>query len=278
GTTPIITVTITDAGAWTVTLAGPVDQDPLTFSVPVNVSDGQATASTSISITIEDDAPIAISPQPASLADHAGATVTVPLDSDSQIDNNVGADQPGTLTFVNIANGQNSGFTSGGNPILLFVTGNGTVLEGRTGSSSGPLVFTVTLNHNLAPGGLDTYTVSMIGSVDNGSGIVFTNLSGGTANNQPFKIITQSGTSLELLFTPMGGTGISSDANDVGIAPSQFIDPGQGLRIDFGDFTSGPVITNHSTVNGCKFKIEQISNGSIADVRLRAVDANLDAD
>src|SRR5262249_7869742 len=160
-----------------------------------------------------------------------------------------------------------------GAPILLFLTQNDTVLEGRTGSAT---VFTVTLNHNL--NGLDTYTVSMIGSVDNGSGIVFTNLSGGTANNQPFKIITQSGTSLELLFTPMGGTGISSDANDVGIAPSQFIDPGQGLRIDFGDFTSGPVITNHSTVNGCKFKIEQISNGSIADVRLRAVDANLDAD
>src|SRR5262249_57041227 len=41
GTTTIITVTITDAGAWTVTPAGPVDQDPLTFSGPVTVSDGQ---------------------------------------------------------------------------------------------------------------------------------------------------------------------------------------------------------------------------------------------
>src|SRR5262249_36444282 len=96
-TTPIITVTITDAGAWTVTLAGPVDQDPLTFSVPVNVSDGHATTPTSLSITIEDDSPVAISPQPASLADHAGATVTVPLDSDGQIDNDVVADQPVTF-------------------------------------------------------------------------------------------------------------------------------------------------------------------------------------
>src|SRR5262249_42903450 len=65
GMTTIITVTITDAGAWTVTLSGPVDdlianqEDNLTFSVPVNVSDGQATTPTSLSITIEDDAPTA---------------------------------------------------------------------------------------------------------------------------------------------------------------------------------------------------------------------------
>ena len=102
---------------------------------------------------------------------------------------------PGTLTFVNIANGEpltdvnGIPLTSGGDPILLFVTEDGTVLEGRTGSSSGPLVFTVTLNHNLE--GSDTYTVTMIDTVDNGSGIAFTDLSGGVAGNPPFKIITE---------------------------------------------------------------------------------------
>ena len=63
GTTPIITVTITDAGVYTVTLTGPVDhpianqEDILAFSVPVNVSDGHVTTPTSLSITIDDDTP-----------------------------------------------------------------------------------------------------------------------------------------------------------------------------------------------------------------------------
>ena len=108
------------------------------------------------------------------------------------------------------------------------------MLEARTGSSSGPLVLTVTLNHNLE--GSDTYTVTMFDTVDNGSGIAFSDLSGGKAGNQPFKIITEPGVSLELLFTPINAGSISSDSDDAGIAPSQFIDPYQGLRIDFGDF------------------------------------------
>ena len=85
---------------------------------------------------------------------------------------------------------------------------------------------------------------------------------------------------LELLFTPINASSVSSDSDDAGIAPSQFIDPGEGLRIDFGEFTSGPngfAITEHSTVNGFQFTIFQISNGNHADVRLRAVDANVDS-
>ena len=134
-------------------------------------------------------------------------------------------------------------------------------------------MFTVTLNQ-----GSDTYTVTMLGSVDNGSGIIFTDLSGGKAGNAPFKIITQSGVSL--LFTPINASSVSSDSDDAGIAPSQFVDPGQGLRIDFGDFRSGSngfEIIDHSPANGFQFTIEQISNGTHADVRLRAVDANQDS-
>jgi T1SS-143 domain-containing protein len=65
GTTQIIEVTITDDGAYTVTLTGPIDhpntgqEDIKTFTVPVNVSDAMATTQTSLSITIEDDAPVA---------------------------------------------------------------------------------------------------------------------------------------------------------------------------------------------------------------------------
>ena len=67
----------------------------------------------------------------------------------------------------------------------------------------------MTLIHNLE--GSDTYAVTMFDTVDNGSGIAFSNLSGGMAGNPPFKIITEPGVSLELLFTPINAGSISSD-------------------------------------------------------------------
>ena len=163
--------------------------------------------------------------------------MTVALDGDGQIDNNVGADQAGTLTFVNITNGDDSGFTSGGDP-LLFVTGDGTLLEGRTGSASGPLVFTVILNHTLE--GSDTYTVTMLDSVDNGSGASLRTCRAERRVMHRLRLWPIGSWLLELLFTPINGSSVSSDSDDAGIAPSQFVDPGQGLRIDFGAFTSSP--------------------------------------
>ena len=63
GATTIITATITDAGAYTVTLTGSIDhplanqEDNKTFAVPVTVSDGHTTTPTMLSVTIEDDSP-----------------------------------------------------------------------------------------------------------------------------------------------------------------------------------------------------------------------------
>src|SRR5262249_54200038 len=59
----IITATITDAGAYNVTLSGPIDhpvagqEDDTTVTVPVTVSDGHTTTPTTLSVTIEDDSP-----------------------------------------------------------------------------------------------------------------------------------------------------------------------------------------------------------------------------
>jgi VCBS repeat-containing protein len=63
GAATIVTATITDAGANTVTLSGPIDhpvvnqEDNETFTVPVIVSDGHTTTPTTLSVTIEDDSP-----------------------------------------------------------------------------------------------------------------------------------------------------------------------------------------------------------------------------
>ncbi len=67
GATPIITIAIgAHTGDYTVTVTGPVDhpdassEDIITFNVPVNVSDGQTTNTTSLTVTIEDDQPVAV--------------------------------------------------------------------------------------------------------------------------------------------------------------------------------------------------------------------------
>src|SRR5262249_17104534 len=63
GETTIITATITDAGAYTVTLSGPIDhpdttqEDDKTLTIPVNVSDGHTTTPTTLSVSIEDGSP-----------------------------------------------------------------------------------------------------------------------------------------------------------------------------------------------------------------------------
>jgi T1SS-143 domain-containing protein len=63
GETTIITATITDVGAYNVTLSGPIDhpdttqEDDKTLTIPVNVSDGHTTMSSTLSVSIEDDSP-----------------------------------------------------------------------------------------------------------------------------------------------------------------------------------------------------------------------------
>ena len=118
-------------------------------------------------------------------------------------------------------------------------------------------------------------------------GVTFSDLSGGEAGNPPFKIIDSASTGdIELLFTPINETSINSDTDDAGVG-SQFIivaEPDQGLRIDFGQFTSHPnsggtsddgfTIDEHTSVNGFKFTIDQISQGTTADVLIKIYDAN----
>jgi hypothetical protein len=64
GGDPVVTITIDDSGHFNVALSGAFDdpaanvEDSIGFDVPVQVSDGIATVSTSISVTVEDDSPV----------------------------------------------------------------------------------------------------------------------------------------------------------------------------------------------------------------------------
>ena len=144
GTTPIITVTITDAGVYTVTLTGPVDhpianrEDILTFSVPVNVSDGQTTTPTSLSITIEDDTPTVTANAAVQLDDdaltggNAGGIVDVNPDTANTtgtLAHSYGADGAGTTLLTTAGAVLPSGFTptvtDGGRTLTISQIQNG---------------------------------------------------------------------------------------------------------------------------------------------------------
>ena len=64
GEVTIITITITNAGVYTVTLLGPIDhagvnvEDDKAFNVVVTVSDGIATTDGNLTVTVEDDSPV----------------------------------------------------------------------------------------------------------------------------------------------------------------------------------------------------------------------------
>ena len=301
GVDPVFTFTLNaTTGQWDFELLKPLDhsaagtEDEITLQlgglIQAKDADGDTvTAIATLSIVVDDDSPTAFTTQAvgSGLINAAGSTVTRNLDTDANINNNVGADQPGKIRFANITNGQDTVLKAGGVTIELWLSNDGQTLQGRTGSTDGTdgtLIYTVQLNQ--AAG---TYTVTMAGAIDNGSGVSFNDLSGGDAGNPSFKIVqSTSADNLEILFTPINENTINSDSDDVA-AGGQFIDignPDKGLRIDFGDFTFHAnggggnddrfSIQGHTTVNGFRFTIDQVSNGTTADVRLVAINADED--
>ena len=111
-----------------------------TFTYQVTDANGNTTTST-ITIDVIDDVPRPIAPKPLVGSNVAGTSATAALDSDNNIDNNVGADQLGTVRFP--ASLTASGLTSGGIPIIYTVSNDGLVLTGTAGGST---VFTITLD------------------------------------------------------------------------------------------------------------------------------------
>ena len=132
----------------------------MTFAVTDKDTD---TTQGTFNVTIFDDIPRPIAPIPLVGSNEAGTSATAVLDSDGNIDNNVGADQLGTVRFP-ASLIPHSGLTSGGIPIIYTVSNGGLLLTGTAGGST---VFTITLNPdgNFA-GTNDTYTLNMSGIVD----------------------------------------------------------------------------------------------------------------
>lgn len=148
GVVPVITITITNGGAYTVTLLQSVDhsginvEDLKNFLVPVNVSDGTATVATSIAVTIEDDSPIAVDDNVTTIEKALASTGNV-LTND-----HVGADTPGAVVSI------------GGNAITL---GGSQTIVGAHGTlqlfSDGSYIYTP--KASVPSGSFDSFTYVM---------------------------------------------------------------------------------------------------------------------
>ena len=281
----VVTATLdTATGAYSITQNAPIDhpaggdENDVSFSLAYQVTDGDDDSATgSLTVNVDDDTPVAISPDNATLINAAGAMATEELDlGDGNIDDNVGADQTGSISFANITNGQDSGYTSAGQTVFLYISADGQTLTGATGTGPGDGdVFTIQLNPDGDPAiANDTYTVTIHQPLDNGSGIVFTDLSGVKAGNTDFIVVDgdTQGADVDLRFSPVVGSSVNTSSTDIGI-DNQMFDPGETMRIDFGEFSTTDGTGVLTTVNGVGITLPQTQpTNNTADVKVTAYD------
>ena len=313
------TIQINSDGSYTYTLTKPYDTDPAannganeeenrdSFTYKVTDANGNTTTGT-IYVDIVDDTPTAIDPDYAFMRNVAGASATgIALDVDSNIDNNVGADQPGALTFTAANQSLYNGYTSLGSPIYLYVSTDGKTLIGSTYATGvnaadanvlSAKVFTVQLNldGSFATEN-DTYAFSLHKPIDGGQ-TTFNVQDAGydfQGGNDPYSYFNDTITNdlngdQDVLLTPMinglsdGTTNTSNIAGGVGGGNS--IGSGEGLRVDYVNGIAGDpaknvnddysntanwdhTFTGHNNVNGASVVITSTSGST---VRVRAFD------
>ncbi|PKN36802.1 MAG: hypothetical protein CVU62_13820, partial [Deltaproteobacteria bacterium HGW-Deltaproteobacteria-2] len=277
-------------GSWEYTLTAPIDnnspsaplgttglQGPDSFQV--QIYDGQDySASQTLTINVLDDSPLAFTPDGAMLNNQDGTTFTGNLDLDNNIDNNIGADQTGTVQFLPSLNGADSGLTSGTLPITYVISGGGQILTGVTTAQPAG-VFTITLNQNVNVAGTDQYTVHMIGTVDGGAEqIIFNGASGFTfvgGNGAWAGYMTPAADdSQDLLLTPMeygvsSGT-INETAHSMGVSGGASVGEHEALRLDFVQdlMNVGPIASGKSysdpTYQNHTFDSHYLADGAAA--------------
>lgn len=243
-------------------------------------------------INIENDVPIGFTPDSITLTNTGTATGTEPLHAAAA----VGADEPGSLAFIDTVAADNilrdtGGHTlkSGGANILMDGFGTATLTAFVDKDASGTFtagddtVFTATLN-----AGADTYTIDFDKAIDDGSGINFLGAAPVRSGNPTYNIIDNvGGTTLDLLFSAAntsGQTSVNVSTQGAG-AGNQTMDGGETLRIDFetgaslagspsgSDFNAG----THQLVNGFSLALSQNTpSGTTGSMQLKAIDADND--
>jgi Ca2+-binding RTX toxin-like protein len=123
-----MTISITNAGAYTVTLSGPIDhattgvEDIMSLGIIVTASDGVLTTTGTLMVNVEDDAPVA--------ADDFATLMMGDSTAGNVSTNDLGADLPGTVESV-VYQGTTYTATSG---VITVDTGKGILVMNQDGS------------------------------------------------------------------------------------------------------------------------------------------------
>nr|ALV86596.1 secretion target domain protein [uncultured bacterium 27] len=268
----IISATINNSGAYSVTLSGPLDhasgsgENLLPFAVGVTVLDsGGAQTSTSIDVTIEDDSPVIGTPNSGIMNNNSGAVLYGDLALDIGTDNGAtarvvftGTVEAGTghiTTTRYKADGTSLGdsyLTCNGSRLTYTANADGSLTAVKV--SDGTAVYTIT--GNAAEG---TYRVTMLQSLDDPSFVtsVFGSISGG---NNGVYTITDGQTVFQLLLTGYAANGtvdtVNTSANNIGVGSGQDIATGETLRMEFNAATG-----NSSPMSSVTVTAQGLGNG-----------------
>jgi hypothetical protein len=130
-----------------------------------------------------------------------------------------------------------SGLTSDDAIIRYYLANDGQTLLAKTGAAAdgtgGTLIFTVQINQ--AAG---TYTVTMAGTIDNGAGVSFDDLTSGAAGNVDYRGIGEddAATTVDIILSASTATGaaegVNTDSDSIGVG-NQSIGVNQTVRMDF---------------------------------------------
>ena len=248
-----------------------------------------------LQISVEDDIPVNIDPDDTSMANVAGTVATESLDYFG----NVGADEPGTVKFLQSYDGalllDNDGdpVQSEGKNVVLQLSPDGTVLQGYLEGSDYATdpVIRITLDPDGDTEGNDTYTVELFKKIDDGSGIDFSDFSKAPTGNKKWIGLDGDGSNDLLITAVNSAKTVNNDSDDIAVG-DQWIDNGEGIRLDFvqgldtangldesDNWNNVPApfdFDTHNEANSFEFSVVQVQSGGTASIRISAVDADDD--
>ncbi|MGD8311582.1 MAG: type I secretion C-terminal target domain-containing protein, partial [Gammaproteobacteria bacterium] len=271
------------------------------FSVVVTDSDGDI-ANDTLNVAVLDDGPSDFTPMSAIVVNSGDGSGSGLLKTFG----NMGADGLGNVVFdpaghtdgellMGIVNGNVAPepitYSGSGQIENILVTGFGTDTLTGTSTVTDTVIFTITLNPDADAAGDDLYTITFFESLDDGSGFVFDDFSTAPAGQNDWVGIDKDLVDLDdpdpnpnsedLLITSSvpGGT-INTSSTDIG-SNNQWLDNGEGIRLDFVTAVNrdapdnekdvqGYTYNSHYTVNNASFEILQIQGGGTAAVHIKA--------
>ena len=246
----------------TTTAAGPEETDSFAFSVKITDGDGD-TASSTLTVQINDDTPVNAVVDAITLKNQAGNTPTFSLDTLAKaFTAHYGADG-GTVRFDPDLNGKaatgadGKGMVAGGLPITYVVSSDGLVLQAVTnhGTATQTEVFKITLKPATSE-----YTIEMSHPVDLTSEINFLDplyqFKGGNGTWNGFYTAAMD-SSKDLLLTGVASNGTPSTVDTStgsGGVHNNWMDAGETMRIDY-------VVDLAASGSGYSFKQHYVAQG-----------------